>query len=132
MSNTTDTNAARLASLLVELLNHPQRAEILEAAAQEAHNDSGAEARHSGDLLTMLGHLGRHLADAAEADCRELSDFYADEARSDSYADTERTPAESRRYAREYLKAARAYGKAGATLTQMTDTLDDDLRASGI
>ena len=129
MSNTTDTTAARLASLLVELLNHPQRAEILETAALEAHHDSGAEARHTGDLLMLVGHLGRHLADAAEADCLELAGFYEDEAR---FPSSDHKPGDCRKWATEYGEASAAYERAALTFTNLTNALDDDLRASGI
>jgi hypothetical protein len=121
--------STRLAALLVEAMNHPQHAEVLEATAQAAFEDSGAEARHTGDLVIMLAMLGRHLADAGEGDLSELSSFYIDEAR---FPGSDHKPGDCLKYSTEYDLAASAYGKAGIALTKVADDLESDLRASGI
>lgn len=121
--------ATRLAALLVEAMNHPKAADVFEATAQAAFEDSGAEARHSGDLVTMLAIIGRHVADASEGDCSELSSFYADEAR---FPQSDHKPGDCLKYSSEYEKAAAAYEAAGLAFTAITDTLDDGLRESGI
>lgn len=128
-TNTAQEVTARLAALLVEINTHAQKADILQDAAQQAHNEIGAEATHSGDLVTLIAILGRHAADTAEADCVELGGFYEDEA---TATESDHEPKECRRYAAEYEAASAAYERAGVVFTNLSNSLDDDLRASGI
>jgi hypothetical protein len=128
-TNTAHEVTARLAALLVEINTHAQKADILQDAAQQAHNEIGCEATHSGDLVTLIAILGRHAADAAEADAVELCGFYEDEAR---FPSSDHKPGDCRRYSAEYSEASAAYERAGITFTNLANALDDELRASGI
>jgi hypothetical protein len=125
--------AERLATLLVEILNHPKTEAILEEAGLEAHHDSGAESRHSGDLIAMIAQLGRHVAESAEADLRDLAEHYADEAEcADHSEDRDHTPAECEQYAKEYEAGADGYFEAGLAFDTVAKQLRKDLNDSGI
>jgi hypothetical protein len=122
--------AGRLATLLVEIMNHPKTEEILEVASHQAHLDSGAEARHSGDLIAMIAQLGRHVAESAEADLRELCEHWADEAESADHED--HSPAECEQYAKEYEAGADGYFEAGLAFDTVAKQLQKDLNDSGM
>jgi hypothetical protein len=128
-TNTAQEVTARLAALLVEINTHAQKADILQDAAQQAHNEIGCTATHEGDLVTLIALLGRHAADAAEADAVELCGFYEDEAR---FPQSDHEPKECRRFSSQYGEASAAYERAGITFTNLANALDDDLRASNI
>ena len=122
--------AGRLATLLVEIMNHPKTEEILDVASHQAHLDSGAEARHSGDLIDLIAQLGRHVAETAEADLRELSEHWSDEAECADHED--HSPAECEQYAKEYEAGADGYFEAGLGFATVAKELQKDLNASGI
>jgi hypothetical protein len=125
--------ADRLATLLVEVLNHPKTEAILAESALAAYHDSGCEARHAGDLACMLALLGRHVCDAAEGDMEEMSKHYAGEAEhADHGDDFEHSPAECEQYAKEYAKARKVYDKAGQAFTRITGDMAVGLKAAGI
>lgn len=132
MSKPKSVNAlsTRLATLLVEAMNHPKSAEVLEATAQAAFEDSGAESRHSGDLVVLLATIARHVCESSEGDCGEMSEYWAEEAESADHED--HSPAECEKYSSEYEKAAGAYFDAGLALSTVAKTLEQDLTASGI
>ena len=132
-SKSANALAGRLATLLVEVLNHPKADAIVADAALEAYHDSGCEARHAGDLARMLALLGRHVCDAAEGDMEEMSKHYAGEAEhADHDDDDAHTPEECERYAKEYAQARKVYGKAGQAFTRITGDMAVGLKASGI
>ena len=122
--------AGRLATLLVEVLNHPKADAILADAAHEAYHDSGAEARHAGDLACMLALLGRHVCDAAEGDMTDLCEHYADEAEDADHSDL--SPADCEQWSKEYDAACDVYSKAGEAFTRITGDMAVGLKASGI
>jgi len=135
MSKPKSVNAlsGRLATLLVEVLNHPKTEAILADAALEAYHDSGCEARHAGDLVRMLALLGRHVCDAAEGDMEEMTEHYAGEAeRADHGEDCDHSPEDCEQYAKEYAAARKVYAKAGQAMTLITGKVAIGLKAAGI
>ena len=122
--------AERLATLLVEVMNHPKTEAILEDAGSRAHLDSGAEARHSGDLIALIAKLGRHVAESAEADLRDLCDHWDNEAQSADHED--HSPAECEQYSKEYEAGADGYFEAGLAFDTVAKELQKDLNDSGI
>jgi hypothetical protein len=122
--------SGRLATLLVEVLNHPKSEAIVADAAHEAYHDSGAEARHAGDLARMLACLGRHVCEAAEGDMTDLCEFYADEAEHADHSD--HSPADCEEWSKEYDAACKVYSKSGVAFNKLAADLVDGLRAAGI
>ena len=122
--------AGRLALLLVEVLNHPKTEAIIADAALEAYHDSGAEARHAGDLACMLALLGRHVCDAAEGDMTDLCEHYANEAEDADHSDL--SPADCEQYSKEYDEACEVYSQAGQAFTRITGDIAVGLKRAGI
>jgi hypothetical protein len=126
---TPDDMAANLAALLTKVSESPEAAAIISAAVRRYYDGTGAEERHDGTAATLLFNFAAAAARNGAEEMAGQSEFYKEES---SFAGSDLSPRDCRKWAKQYSAAAAAFESAAAAINQTSAALTAGIKKSGI
>jgi len=122
--------ARTIATLMVELTNHPKMNKVIDEAAHMAHTDGGVDITSTGDITIAIALLAREVAYLGDCAASDNRDHWEEESESAGVDDT--TIEECERLQKKYSVASEAFGNATLSIAKAIGNLRDGMEQAGI
>jgi hypothetical protein len=124
--------ARTIATLMVELTNHPKMEKVIDEAAHMAHTDGGVDINSTGDITIAIALLAREVAYLGDCAASDNRDHWEEEAGTAGTNDDALSVHDCEKKQKQYSVASEAFGNATLSIARAIGKLRDGMEQADL